>query len=395
MRSGELTGSIGLGFDSFHERYTVVDSDTTAGLNEFRARVTLGYLQGQFLQDYLQIEGQSLIGEESVETSGRMNLLRRSGPYRFAFDNELTYRSYRKNTTYTFANDFVRYNGKVYLQRQLSSALFMRLTDRLEIIDFDKFTTFDYDYINNAIWLLGEYQRDLTTAYTFAAGFRTKAIPDTTQIAYKAYTAAAELRHVPGLRKQVFVSLSGERRVYNDTGIRSPYYSLYSDARIQPLAWGDFALSFDNTLEGFRYDQANEVFFNYVENRSALRGIYYRSSLFFVGLGPTFGFLSSGESDLDEYTEWGAKFTLDYTVGGAWISAGYEPGWRDYRVEGRDNYETIFSDFVYHRLMLFATARIWDGASVNVFASFEPEKHSYEPDDATATLFSVDVTYGF
>jgi hypothetical protein len=394
--AGDVTGSFVAGFDSFTEKYSVVEKDTTDELNEFRARISLGYLQGEFLRDYVQIEGQTMIGEESIETAGRLNLLRRNGPYRFSFNNEFSYRTYNDNSNYTFANDFARYDGRVYLQREMVEDVFLRLTDRVELIDFDQRTDFDYDYVRNQLQLSGVYEKGLTTSYGAGVGLTTKSIPDTTEIAYKAFTGRLEYRHTAGLNRQVFVMLNGERRSFNDEPTKSPYWSLYSDALAQPLTWRDFGIQIDNTFESFFYDNDTDVFFDYVENRSALQFMYYRSYVFSAGVGPTFGFLGSSFAGEDEYTEVGAKLSVDYGAGGSlWISASYEPGRRDYRLDSEDSAETIFSDFNYHRFMVFASARLFNGANVNLFVSHEPEDHELEDDDSTATLFSIDVSYSF
>lgn len=331
-----------------------------------------------------------------METSGRLNLHRRGESHRFGFENQLTYRTYRENSAYTFANDFVRYNGKLFLQRQLGSDFFIRLTDRAEIVDFDQHTAFDYDYLRNDLWLRGSYERELTTSWVFGAGYRTRAVPDSTEIAYNGYAASVEFRRVSGINKQAFVTLTAERRVYADEEVRTPYYSIYSDATLSPVVWGRVGLKFDNTFETFVYDDPDEIYFNFVEDRMALRFMHYRSYYFSLGLGPTFGFLTSGDSPVDEYTEYGAKFSIDYGAGARiYVSGTYEPGYRDYRYQGDSSLDTIFSDFTYHRLSLFLTSRVTDGVTANVFASFEPEIHALSDDDATATVFSVDMSYGF
>ncbi len=161
--AGKVSGSITTGFDSFTEKYTIVEEDTLDRLTEFRTRLRLGYTHGSFLKNYLQLQGESLVGEESLESTGRVYFIRRSDAARFAIDTDLTYRTFRDSSDYSFPNDFLRYNLRTYFQRTIAPGLSLRLTDRLEVLDFDQRTEFDYDYVRNSITLSGDLDRDLTT----------------------------------------------------------------------------------------------------------------------------------------------------------------------------------------------------------------------------------------
>ena len=114
---------------------------------------------------------------------------------------------------------------------------------------------------------------------------------------------------------------------------------------------------------------------------------------------PTFGFLNSDVSDQDVYREYGVKFIADFNKGAAaWLTASYEPGKRTYEEfsESQTSAEfSLFSDYMYHRVSLFANFRIIDGITLSCFADYQPEDHKREGDDATATLLSVSLTYIF
>jgi len=391
-----VTGSIALGYDSYSENYSVVHIPALSELNEFRTRFSLGYVAGSILGNYALIEGQSLIGEQSLETVGRANLGRRFGGTRLSLDNIVTFRSYRENTVYTFANDYLRYDLRAQVRRQVTPGLSLALTNRMEIINFDEQTEFDYDYVRNGIELAVDIDRGFTTGYQVAIGYIHKAIPDSSEISYDAYTGALEYRHAFGLRRQLFIAIDGERRVYADNTLRSPVWSFYSTATIQPVTVGRFGLTFDNVFESYQYDHATLVFFNYVENRSSLLLTHFDTSRYTVGLGPTYGFLRSGVSLQDAYTEIGGKLSIDYNSGGRlWLSASYEPGTRDYKIESLNPSEMIFSDFVYQRILIFATLKLWRHANINAFVNIEPEDHKFQEDDTTMTLFSADLTYRF
>ncbi len=385
-----------LGFDSYSEHYSVGQIRTLSRLNEFRTRLNLGYLHGTFLTDYYLIEGRSLIGQESFDTIGRASLVRRFGATRIMFDNTAAFRSYRDATVYTFANDFFRYDLRASLTRQIASGLSIGLMDRLEIIDFDQRTEFDYDYVRNGVEVALNYDRGFTSGYQATFGYIGKVIPDSTEISYDAFAAGLDYRHTSGLHRQIFVAIDGERRVYKDAMTRSPFWSVYSNATIQPFSLGRLGVRLDNEFESYTYDRSTPVFFNYIENRTSLRITYFSSTLSTIGAGPTYGFLRSGVSRVDEYNEIGARLSVDYSSGQRlWLSASYESGKRDYRVNPVFDTDLIFSDFVYHRILLFATFRLLRNASINVFANLEPEDHRVEEDDTTMTILSADITYGF
>jgi len=394
--SGRMTGSVALGFDSYSENYSVAQIPTISRLNELRTRLNLGYMQGTFLTDYYLIEGRSLIGQESFDTIGRASLVRRFGATRLLFDNTATFRSYNDATAYTFANDFFRYDLRASLTRRIASGLSVALMDRLEIVDFDQRTEFDYDYVRNGVEVALNYDRGFTSGYRATFGYIGKVIPDSTAISYDAFAAGLDYRHTSGLHRQILLTVDGERRVYKDALTRSPFWSVYSNATIQPFALGRFGVRLDNELESYTYDRSTSVFFNYIENRTSLRITYFSSTLFTIGAGPTYGFLRSSASLVDEYREIGARLSVDYSSGQRlWLSASYEPGKRDYRFDSILDTDLVFSDFVYHRVLVFATLRLTRHASFNVFANLEPEDHKVEEDDTTMTILSADITYGF
>ena len=392
---GRVIGGVELGFDSFTEKYSVVEEDTLDQLTEFRSRMHIGYIRGKLLEDYLQIGARTLIGEESFESSGRLDLMHRFDRSRLAVNGEVTHRTFRDNSVYTFANDFLRYNMRAYYLQSLTSDLALRLTERIEVMDFDQRTQFDYDYVRNSITLRAEYDRNFTTSVQTSLGYTHKAIPDSTEISYDAISSAVEFQRSFDLHKQLFVSFSSERRIYEDAATKSHYWALFSNIDIEPVTWGNFGLSLDNDLESYFYDADTDVFFDYVENRSALLFNYFRSLYFTVGAGPTFGLFVSELSEEDEYTEYGAKLSLSYSHSDKiWLSASYEPGSRNYRLDSGGS-DVIFSDFIYHRFLVFTTVRVWHNTNVNLFLNHEPEDHKIEDDDSTATLFSLDIAYRF
>jgi hypothetical protein len=151
-------------------------------------------------------------------------------------------------------------------------------------------------------------------------------------------------------------------------------------------------VGFENILDGYFYDNNRDVYFDYLESRSSLLFFYFEDLRFYLGAGPTFGFFTSPYSQDDVYNEYGAKVAAEYSWGRLWLSGSYEAGRRDYNV---DSDESIYSDFLYHRILTFATVRITTNTSLSLFVNHEPEDHRVEDDDSTTTLFSLDLSYSF
>lgn len=394
--AGRIFGSVEAGFDSFTEKYSVVETDTLDRLTEFRTRLRLGYLTGNFIGSYIRFEGRANIGEESVESGGRIGMRGVRGRSRFVLDAEATHRYFRGNSVYTFANDFLRYNGRVFGEFRVRPDVSVRIADRIEIMDFERRTEFDYDFVRNHLLLSADIDAGFSTLYHASLGYANKSIPDSTEISYKALTGGLEFRTAWGNRRQILLTAAGERRTYDHKPGKSPFWSLFSNVRIQPVSFSDFALALDNELESYLYDTETAVFFDYLQTRTALVLRYFPSPFLYLGIGPTVGSFNSGFSDEDVYREYGAKVTVDINTGcRLWLSAIYEPGRRDYRLDLEDSPDVIFSDFTYHRFLIFATWRLTPRTSVNLFLNHEPEDHIIEDDDASATLFSLDVGYFF
>ena len=79
-----------------------------------------------------------------------------------------------------------------------------------------------------------------------------------------------------------------------------------------------------------------------------------------------------------------------------WVSSEFEFGKRTYDIfDDEDDVESIFSDYHFIRVNFFGSLRIWDGISLNGFATHEPQNHERPGDDTSITLFSLDLSYRF
>jgi hypothetical protein len=397
-----LTGSAGVGFDSFQEKYSIVDRDTLDSVNEFRTRLSLGLAAGTFARDYFLLEGRVQYGDDTYVSGGRLKLAKSlwRGITRLGLEGDYARRQFGDNSSYQFANDYDRLFVRGHFKQSLGQSFALRLTDRFEYQNFEERTEFDYDYHRNRISLDGEFDWDITTLLNMGLSFVTMEIPDSTEIEYQAFGPTIEFRHFGGLYQRTVVQAALERRDYVAGSPRSSFWSVLAFLIAEWPFAPTLSVLLENDFEWYRYDYSDPVYFNYVENRTALLLKMNPSFNLSFGAGPTFGFLDSRVSTEDVYKEVGAKVALEYNRGAAvWVSFEYEPGKRTYKTFS-DATQTVddislFSDYTYHRLSLFANVRVWDGLTFSSFLDFSPEDHKREGDDATATLISLSLTYFF
>ena len=389
-----VTGRIETGFDSFMEKYSIVEQDTLDKITEFRSGFSLDYQRGKRLRDYFRIEGRALAGNNTVEGDGRLSLAVSLGSVRLGAELNGSVRTFRSNSNYAFPNDYARYNLRTYLKKELTPTLSVRLSERMELLDFDQSTEFDHDYVKNNISISGDMEHSYSTLSHLSVGYITKSIPDTTEISYKSYFSQFDFQHQLGIYRHLSLSLSAERRNYAHKPNKSPFWSILSDLAVVPLEYGEVTLAMENTLEYYHYDTNSEVYFSYIENKSFLLLGYQPSFNFQVRSGPVYGFFTTDLSAEEQYQEIGGKLSFEFYHGtGLWFSLAYEPGRRCYNTFSEE--ESIYSDYTYHRLTCFASTRFWDRFSLTSFLDFEPEQHERKGDDSTITLFSMNLAYTF
>jgi hypothetical protein len=269
----------------------------------------------------------------------------------------------------------------------------------LEHLDYQERTEFDYDYSRNKLSLSGEFEWNYTTFLDLRASHVAMAVPDSAAIEYQSLIPSVELRHFSGLHKRFVILTAIERRQYVIGSPRSSYWATLGSFTGEWAVNDVTSLLLEDDFERYDYDVKDQIYFDYFENRTAL--IFKLNPILQLsfGAGPTYGFLDSDVSDQDVYTEFGAKFILEYNrSGAAWVSFAYEPGRREYKTyfqTTQSDQFSLFSNYTYHRVSLFTNFRVVDGLSFSGFLDYQPEDHERESDDATATLLSVSLIYMF
>jgi hypothetical protein len=278
----------------------------------------------------------------------------------------------------------------------------LRVTDRIEVQDFERRSDFDYDYRRNKLSVGGEFDWNLTTLLDMRVTHVVMVIPDSTEIEYQSFIPSIEFRHFGGLNDRLSLQAALERRDYVFGSPRSAYWTIFGFLAMERSFAYRTSLFLESYNEWYRFDFKDPVYFDYLENRTALLLKYNHSYNLSIGAGPAVGFLRSDISEQDVYRELGVRTAFEYNRGArAWITLTYEPGTRTYRAfdDASDDPATqgfsLFSDYTYHRLSFFANVRIVRSVTLSGFVDYQPEDHKREGDDATATLISFSLTATF
>jgi len=397
--AGRWLGSIEGGYESYIERYSIADDDTLSSVDEFRSRARLAYAIGLLGRDYTLLEARAMFGESSWDAAARALVTQRFGPadrHVFNAEAEVMRRGFREGSTYEFPNDYTRGFARAGLRARASSLFTLRADDRVEIVDYDERTEFDYDYLKNSATLGVDVSRDPTRGLLAGVRYTTFVVPDSAEIEYQAAIPFVEWRTFDDLHQRAQVGATVERRSYPDHGTRSSFWAVVVSAALEWSLHPHWSVEMIDDLGDYAYDEETGAYHDYVENTAVILANYHHES-FEIGVGPAFGWLNSDSSPDDVYRELGVRFAFEFLGGsGLWIAASYEPGMRDYAAfkEGEDiaNTEVVFSDYTYHRVGLFANARLWRSLWLNAFLDYQPEDHERKDDDATATIASIGLT---
>lgn len=389
-RAAELRNGLIFGYDSFIDRYTIVEDDTSEVTHEFYGG----------LDNHLRHSGESLkyslrnlfrYGNQSIDeyAEGAFSAGSRED-WLVQARADLRLKHFREGSDYEFGNDYLQTDAFLSLGKELGDRCYVVSKSRIELMDYEERTDFDYDYryLDTGLGVeLGSYFGRFGSVF---AAIGRKESPDTTELAYDRFLGSAQVRVSAGA--SLFdLSLSADRRLY-DGLTRSSSWNLLTDAGFTWTAAGGESVSLRLESELFRYDAPTTAFFDNHFLRGGLRGrtpVSQAASLF---AEPRIGWLRCPSFEEERYVEGTVALGVDlYSGGSYWLSASYEPGYRNYLLDGND----IYSDFTVHRLSLTGSATLAERVMLTLFVSHDPEYHSRRTDDFSMTLVSASVSLLF
>lgn len=384
-------GSLSIGYDSFIDRFTILEDDTTDTVQELHLSIdnSLAW-KGRSLR--LSFNNNFRIGNQTLADNLFTSFTAGTGsPTTLELRNITTYRHYLAGSDYEFGNDYAQSNTSLKVARRLSPGLRIAARGRMEFIDYSERTDFDYDYRYADGGLELEAGSYFGRFARLAASAGHREAPDTTALNYDRFLADMELHLVPAENYLLEVSASGDRRSYDTVVERSVWY-VYSQAGLTFDSGSAAGYSLKLESELYLYDRPSTTFFDTHFIRGGFRATRGASSRWSVFAEPRYARMLCGTFAEERYQESSIVLGVDL-LGAAdyWLSLSWEPGRRNYALEDNE----IYSDFYFNRLNLSGTVAAPKGFSFTLFVMHDPEKHARRDDDFSMTMVSAAVTKRF
>ena len=388
---GESRNRLTFGFDSFIDRFTILEVDTAESVQEYytglsndllfkRKRVSGG------LRNFFKIGKQTI--DEHID--GELSLLLMPST-RIDIRSFFHYKHFQESSDYTFGNDYIQSNSMLKIRRKLGETSKLTLRSRFEGIDYERQNEFDYDYYyydGGIEFEAGSLLRKMIKVGGFLGH---REAPDTTEMNYERAAGEVEVQFMLGDSGLLHIYSMGDRRDYKGT-VRSSYWLILSQAELMLTSLSGRSLSVKFESEYTAYDDPTLIFFdNHFIRSGAGVKIPLRERLS-VTAEPRVARMFCRDYAEERYIEY--TFNLGIELFGRndfWLIASYEPGYRDYIIDTND----IYSDFYLNRLSLMGSVPLRMGFFVNIFAMHDPEHHMRREDDFSITLISLDLTKRF
>jgi hypothetical protein len=391
VAGGEMRNSLTVGYDSFIDRFTILEEDTVETLEEFYIGI-LNSLSRQRNTLHVELRNNFKYGNQTVDENleGAFSIGSRRST-RIDLRSNLHVKHYRTGSDYTFGNDYLQSNTSLNLKRRLTTNSRLNIKNRFEIIDYDKRTDFDYDYTYFETGLefeTGSYFERLVCVGA-AVGF--KEVPDTTALSYRRSVVDLEALLAPAENALLHATVIGDRRDYRKD-VKISYWDLaaFLDLTITSLKGRIFSIRAEAELT--LYDSTTTTYFDTQFLRGSVKGKLPVRKNLSVSFEPRMAAMLCGDFEEERYLEVSLVLGLDI-LGNEdfWVTFSYEPGYRNYLLAEND----LYSDFYLNRLSLMGTVEIPGGTGLNLFVTHDPERHTRRVDDFSITLISIALTKRF
>ena len=387
----EIRNQATVGYDSFIDRFTILEADTFESVQDlyFGLGNTLHYRNGASkagLSNFFRFGNQTI--DEHLDAEGSIAPVKSTViDLRSAFN----WRHFREGSDYEFGNDCTQANAMLRIRTNAGRHSRLSLKGRLELVDYKERTDFDYDYRyfdGGAEWEIGE-DLDRMLHLGLLAGKRE--VPDTNALSYDRLLAEIETRFAGADVSSFQLQSAADRKEYRESA-RSSYWNVTSQAEMSLGVASGTVLSLRGESEILRFDRPDTAYFDTHFLRAGIRARFAVRSLSAVYVEPRYAVMLCGDFPEERYRE--ISFVLGAEImhgNGFWLSLSYEPGFRDYELDGNE----LYSDFYLNRLSAMGSLPLPVGTNLNVFVTHEPERHSRREDDFSVTLVSIDITKSF
>ncbi len=388
--AAEIDNSLMVGYDSFMDRFTILERDTMETIHDFHAGLNNSFrLRRERIKANIQSffrYGNQTINENldselslSLTPSAKLNL-----------SSNFHWKKFRQTSDYPMGNDYIQSNNSIRLKHNMGKTYRINFRGRFELIDYRKRTDFDYDYYYydaGASFRAGSYTGNLIDlgAYT---GYRES--PDTTQLNFRRNIVNLDIQLSGGEQITFNSNIFGDRRKYR-TNARSSYWTWFSYSSLK-IRSGKRWWYLNLDTEFIQYDTTSEVFFDTYFARLGIKPKFELASTVSLFLEPRLAGLYCPRLYEEEYVELSIIAGLDILgAGNYWLTCSVEPGHRNYLAEDND----LYSDFYLARISLMGSVSLPLATELNLFVSHDPEYHSRRDDNFSITLVSLSLSRDF
>lgn len=388
--AAELRNRLLAGYDSFIDRFTLIEDDTTETVHEYYVGLDNYLLTGSGTRKFT-LRNIFKYGNQTIDNdlNGVFNAGSRAGG-RIQLRGNLRLKFFREGSDYAFGNDYAQSNIHLKLGKLFGEKWYVLSKTRAELVIFDEKTQFDYDYryLDTGLGVeSGGYFNRFVRVFA-ALGHREA--PDTTDLSFDRVVLEAEARSSSG-PLTFDLSAIGDRREYS--GItRSDYWFIFSTGGITWTNMSGRTLTMRIESELLYYDTQTRTWFNNHFFRGSLRLRLPVTEISNFYVEPRAATMRCESFIEERYME--GSVVLGFDIMGSenyWMSFSWEPGYRSYSLE--DN--PIYSNFSFNRLSLMASGTFGKRYGANIFVSHDPEKHTRRTDDFTITMVATSVSLMF
>ncbi len=386
-----IRGKVLAGYDSFIDRFTILEDDTTEAIDEIYISM-MNLFDMKNRSSRLELSNTFRIGSQAINeylmtglTFGSKNSLL------LELRNNLRFKYFREDSDYEFGNDYLQSNLQMKISKPVLDRMRLVSKSRFEFIDFGERTDFDYDYryFDTGIELEKGSYFEKFSRIGFFAGYRD--VPDTSDLSFNRFRADLEMHFVSDKSRQTEFAISADRRDYSGDIGRSGWivYSYFSNSITLPDM-----IRYELRLESelYTYDDPSTTFFNTHFLRGGVGAYWPVGKSVTISAEPRFAGMICKDFLEERYVEVSIVFGIE-TLGNEkfWLSCSYEPGRRDYLLEDND----IYSDFYLNRLSLMGNFYLRGNMALNLFITHDPEFHSRRDDDFSLTMISASLSRRF
>ncbi len=387
----EVRNQATLGYDSFIDRFTILEADTFESVQDLYLGLgnALSYRDGAskaLFSNYFRFGNQTI--DENLDLEGS---IAPAGSTVLDVRSALHWKHFREGSDYEFGNDYLQANAMFRIRTNTGEHSRLSLKSRFELVDYEEKTDFDYDYRyfdGGAEWETGD-GIDRMLHLGLVAGKRE--VPDTTSLSYDRLLAEIETRLSAASAFSLQLASSADRKDYRETA-RSSYWNVTSQIEMSRGAAGGAVFSLLGESEILRFDRSDSTYFDTHFLRAGLRARLPVRSQSAAYAEPRYAVMLCGSFPEERYREISCVLAGEIMRSdGFWLSLSYEPGYRDYALDGNE----LYSDFYLNRLSAMGSLSLPAETTLNVLVTHEPERHSRREDDFSVTLVSIDLTKRF